>query len=250
MDPYVKREIIRDIRECHGNMRDAERRYDKARARRFYEEIKRLKDMIHSDVPDPFYVQRAEKYRASIQAQYQSYYVPANLLRSVVALAFDEPKKLPPLPRSTQFGEIIAYRLWIVHPSGLLQSVAMTQVIWIPGEPMEGKIINEYAAGQGQGIHAFKNKDDAAKEIFTVRTWDTNVSNPEMIFAVGTVKLWGDVIEHERGYRATRASVNSIDEVISSPPIDPFFRVMELQAPEPREDLISLKEKLIRRYIK
>ena len=31
-------------------------------------------------------------------------------------------------------------------------------------------------------------------------------------YVTGTVDLWGDVFEHERGYRASKAAVRSIDD--------------------------------------
>ena len=33
------------------------------------------------------------------------------------------------------------------------------------------------------------------------------------VLVSGTIKMWGDVIEHERGYRAEFAKVNSIDVI-------------------------------------
>lgn len=39
------------------------------------------------------------------------------------------------------------------------------------------------------------------------------VNEPLPTMAVGTVRLWGEVIEHERGYRAEFAKVHSLDHV-------------------------------------
>jgi hypothetical protein len=33
-------------------------------------------------------------------------------------------------------------------------------------------------------------------------------------FVIGTALLWGDVVEHERGWRASMAKVKSIDSVV------------------------------------
>ena len=34
---------------------------------------------------------------------------------------------------------------------------------------------------------------------------------PLPVFVTGTVDLWGEAYEHERGYRASRAKITSID---------------------------------------
>lgn len=33
-------------------------------------------------------------------------------------------------------------------------------------------------------------------------------------YAISTVQLWGEVVEHERGYRAERAMIRSLDGVV------------------------------------
>jgi len=58
------------------------------------------------------------------------------------------------------------------------------------------------------GVYAFAN-DQYDDDIQTART-DWGIDYPS--FALGTVHLWGEVVEHERGYRASHAAVRSIDE--------------------------------------
>jgi hypothetical protein len=91
-------------------------------------------------------------------------------------------------------GEIIGHRAWRVRDDGLLQSMAVSTV-WAPNEVMEGKP-SDY---NGMGVHAFKTASAALTEY-----WGYEI-------AIGTVLLWGEVIEHELGYRAQFGKVNSID---------------------------------------
>ncbi len=90
-------------------------------------------------------------------------------------------------------GEIIAHRAWRVCDNGLLQSMAV-DTIWAPNEVMEG------SPNLGLGVHAFKTASAAL----------TEYGNQSHV-AIGTVLLWGEVIEHEFGYRAEFGKVNSID---------------------------------------
>jgi hypothetical protein len=71
------------------------------------------------------------------------------------------------------------------------------QRIWLPGEPMEGQPDDH----GGAGVWAFKEAYRAA------------VKSQECFSALGTVWLWGNVIEHAEGYRAEFAEIRSIDHV-------------------------------------
>ena len=67
------------------------------------------------------------------------------------------------------------------------------------------------------GIHAFNSEEDAIKYMQRERKfpvqWQVTFSHikgsaqekPRECFAIGKVSLWGDVIEHEQGYRAQYA---------------------------------------------
>lgn len=93
-------------------------------------------------------------------------------------------------------GEIIAWRAWVVR-NGRLYSMTASSVEWNPNAPMEGD-----AAG-GWGVHAYKNALEPLRDGYIglddSRCW-----------AFGQVALWGDVIEHERGYRAQYARVHAL----------------------------------------
>lgn len=98
-----------------------------------------------------------------------------------------------PLPVSEiRLGEIIAWRGWWGDDSGYLRSFSQ-EVIWPPGEAMEGRVSSEE---HGAGVYAFKTK----KLLFDFMRKET----AGMIW--GSVALWGDVVEHELGWRAQFAA--------------------------------------------
>jgi hypothetical protein len=96
-------------------------------------------------------------------------------------------------------GEVVAYRCWLLR-DGLLHSAAMSKYAWHPGNPAEGdpnKI--------DEGVHGFKSRHRACSYI---ADYDCDGA----VVVSGTVDLWGDVYEHEWGYRASKAAVASIDD--------------------------------------
>src|SRR6185312_14878243 len=107
------------------------------------------------------------------------------------------------------------FRCWRVE-RGLLASVYQPDV-WHPGKPLEGRELGDW---DSRGIHAWK--DAASKHYHEyIRNylnsskadsfwWPVDRSRqPAMV--TGTVFLWGDVVEHERGFRAEFARVRSLD---------------------------------------
>lgn len=125
----------------------------------------------------------------------------------------------PPLRRDAIIaGEIIGYRCWRIE-NGLLRSVYQSD-IWSPNAILEGRELDDW---NERGIHAWKSS--SSKEYHNyVRAYlnseqDTysrilyggapKETKPAML--TGTVFLWGDVVEHERGYRAEYARVRSLD---------------------------------------
>jgi hypothetical protein len=92
-------------------------------------------------------------------------------------------------------GEIVAYRCWRLKVDGLLHSVYQDHICWTPGAIMSGDV------NAGEGVHAFKS-------IILMGQYAGMVDG----CVTGTVYLWGEVHEHERGYRATCAAVRSIDD--------------------------------------
>lgn len=96
-------------------------------------------------------------------------------------------------------GEVVAYRCWVLR-DGLLYSAFRDDFLWPPGEVVEGKPDADF-----EGVHGFKKRWDACSYI------ESYEIGPAVVVS-GTVELWGDVYEHQRGYRASRAEIASIDD--------------------------------------
>jgi len=132
---------------------------------------------------------------------------------------FPEPKPIE--NAGIRAGEIIAPRGWRVK-DGLLRSIYKQQHVWKPGEPMTGDVRHEY------GVHAFKTRSDVQQYFRDTRFNEMilfmeaaaygldrlmEAQFPSVVFAIGTVAMWGEVIEHEYGYRAEFAKVHSIEAI-------------------------------------
>ncbi len=100
-----------------------------------------------------------------------------------------------------EVGEIIAWRAWRIK-DGILTSLVM-DTPWLPNETVEGSIKGYGGYGIPLGIYSFKKASDA---------WNgVQYTTDEEIIVAGQVALWGEVIEHEEGYRAENARVHSLD---------------------------------------
>jgi hypothetical protein len=138
-------------------------------------------------------------------------------------LAMEGQQTKPALKRDgVVAGEIVGYRCWRIE-NGLLRSVYQSDV-WRPGEILEGRELGDW---DSRGIHAWK--DGGSKHYHDyIRSYLNRESDPitmmmmwgrdtqeraEMrpAMVTGTAFLWGDVVEHERGYRAEYARVRSLD---------------------------------------
>lgn len=122
-------------------------------------------------------------------------------------------------------GEIIGHRLWwVVQQDGVpwLRSLAH-HFLWIPGEPVKGNI-REIVASHlvthhnyierkniWGGVYSYPTSGHLSKEI---AFWRGFACGP---LVLGTVKLWGEVVEHKEGYRAEYAKVHSLRAVVSRP---------------------------------
>lgn len=97
-------------------------------------------------------------------------------------------------------GKILAWRNWRYdQDSGLLCGPMLMECLWYPDGPMKSHELP--SAGWGNGFHAYKDR--------------TRASSCSTIYIVGSVLLWGDIVEHQHGYRAEFAEVHSIDWVSS-----------------------------------
>lgn len=98
-------------------------------------------------------------------------------------------------PRVT-LGEIIAWRIWVICGGYLLSP--LQQVRWPPEGLMSGN------PGSGFGVFAFKQRRQAVEEA-------KRMSTQWLPVAYGSVRMWGEVVEHSRGYRAEFARIATVD---------------------------------------
>jgi hypothetical protein len=125
-----------------------------------------------------------------------------------------------------RLGSVTGYRLWRTDGHRLF-SWGVDNNMWLPGVPMigdpdKGSII----FNSKQGVYAFSTYEKLMKEVELrglLSTWRTNLELLDMIPILGTVKMWGRIIEHEFGYRAE------------------FARITALKAAPPRFDLAALR---------
>lgn len=110
-------------------------------------------------------------------------------------MKYEKPK---PVPFENAFGETLAWRVWKVGAFPFLTSTFKTEFIWMPGTV-------EVAEGIGNhnqcGFHAWNNLK--AAHLYCIEV--------DAVCVVGQVKLWGTVIHHEKGYRAEKAKIVSLD---------------------------------------
>ncbi len=101
-------------------------------------------------------------------------------------------------------GEITAYRAWrAIEPTWLrnaddrLHSVYVQDYVWPLGEPARGDV-------RTHGIYSFRDvircRVDYGYALGTAAT---------LLF--GKVKIWGEIVEHEAGYRSEFAKIISLD---------------------------------------
>lgn len=129
-------------------------------------------------------------------------------------------------------GEIIAKRCWWVLGDKLF-SVYMTETEWLPNIPVTGDV------SEGFGVHAFKDTEyvmDYAREALLSATIFDHPSldfdqpmgkkNGHASYLIsGTVALWGQIVEHEHGYRAQYAKILSLDNPSDDVPVDRKLRM-------------------------
>lgn len=150
----------------------------------------------------------------------------------------------PPPPLDIQsaitVGEIEAWRVWRVK-DGALWSMAMT-CKWpvgrlVAGEGWYGGLAfwaTLKLTDHSGGVHAFKERALAETYALDSHVWDLEAARMygklmgdfgfpgaaapvPASYILGRVALWGEVIEHERGYRAEFGKVAALDEVLFGP---------------------------------
>lgn len=111
----------------------------------------------------------------------------------------------PALPQEVKAGEIVGWRAWKVNPDGTYSSMFM-DTVWRTDQVIEGDV-KGFASGTALGVHAWKTQEQA---LAYVRKDFQSCSLP---IVIGTIDLWGTVVEHQEGYRA---SFGQMKEVVAS----------------------------------
>jgi hypothetical protein len=100
-----------------------------------------------------------------------------------------------------EIGEITAWRVWRLGKDGIVYSPIINRPWW-PGEVMRASPHD----GADDGIYASKARPEMRWPPSARASWP---------LAVGSVRLWGVVFEHETGYRAEYARIVSFDDIVS-----------------------------------
>lgn len=117
-----------------------------------------------------------------------------------ISIGESEWQKLPALENGgIRAEDLIGWRIWRVCV-GFLQSYSQG-IIWEPNEPMEGKPGDH----DHVGVWAFREQRRAIEKMLGA------LPIYGIPFVYGSVRLWGDVVEHTDGYRAQYARILSID---------------------------------------
>src|SRR5438046_3517255 len=101
-----------------------------------------------------------------------------------------------------RIGEIIAYRAWrVAHPRWFrsgddrLHSVLMRDYIWHPDEPASGDV-------RTHGIYSFR---------YVIRSNEEYGYRNDGTLVFGKIRIWGEIVEHEAGYRSEFGKIVSLD---------------------------------------
>lgn len=119
--------------------------------------------------------------------------------------------------------DLIGWRIWRVQQNGYLWSFSYDYA-WMPGDVSEG----EPGDHDHAGIWAFKDKRRAFQKAV-----ESGVG-----YVWGSVRLWGHVVEHADGYRASKARIVSLDggtrDITPEMMVDlcRLYRVPEIEVPK------------------
>ena len=123
---------------------------------------------------------------------------PSPFLLSTNMSTFQYPSSAPIKHSGIVAGEVIGWRSWRLKDDGLLYSMT-NETKWEPGQPVSGKT-DEYL-----GVHSWCYEQSLKS--YVDESWFVPL-------ALGTIAMWGEVVEHELGYRAEYARVSAIKAVI------------------------------------
>lgn len=154
----------------------------------------------------------------------------STISRHTIIYTLPEPKPSTIPYAGIRAGELIGHRLWLVLENNQLCSLAH-HFIWEPEAVVIGEVdkpINALSMFRiiWGGTYSFRDDSRIASELMN---WELP-QFPALIsfdllgfrafvvrgIACGTIKCWGEVIEHEHGYRAQYAKLTSIQQVIGA----------------------------------
>lgn len=187
---------------------------------------------------------------------------PAPLGASLVVTATLPPRSSKPAagtePYEIKIGEIIGYRAWRVtrNKAGelLFHSMHMDEVIWpnrmcsdttASTDWLGYKIPMTVRSDPDTGVYAWKTRARALSYARPNLGFD--------VIVVGEVELWGDVVEHEDGYRAQHARIGRFRHIVESE-LDPLgslkrehdiIRDMLLQEMKATGTLSTIRSRLV-----
>lgn len=161
-------------------------------------------------------------------------------------LPFKDPKP-PTVPYAgVRTGEIIGWRYWQVYADPVSDEQVLGSVahyeLWAPGEVKHGDINKSVNSGSVfppsifGGVYSFNNEVLMLAEVRgIIEEFESYLKFPSSILfdsmlihclgiACGTIKCWGEIVEHEHGYRAEYAKINSIDGVYGEVSFDDLRR--------------------------
>lgn len=157
-----------------------------------------------------------------------------------------KPEPLPIPYTGIHSGELTGHRAWFVTDTYELTSLAH-YFVWELGKTIEGNVEEVVFTGAITGIQRFGGvyayssfdllrDDELASAMRNRYIWPTRERKPSarqlsvgdsitlsdyisetvtyLGLAYGTVKLWGETVQHEKGYRASFAKLTSIDGFI------------------------------------
>lgn len=163
--------------------------------------------------PSPFHSNKSQRSAQAYQSAL-SYFTSGML--SVVAEVSKEQIQVMPVEQS--FGELTAFRVWRVTGKPELKS-SYQQTLWPVAQIMKAHILP--AENVQSGLYGWKSVFELAEYSRNIQesarhNWDHERNQPHEVpvLCIGRVHLWGEVIEHERGYRAEFARIISLDDCI------------------------------------
>ena len=120
-----------------------------------------------------------------------------------------------------RIGEIVAYRAWrLFEPrwwwkgDDRLHSVLMQDYVWHPDQPASGDV-------RTHGIYSFRDAIRSREEYpYSLRS--------KWLLLFGKVKVWGEIVEHEGGYRSEFGKIVNYGEPVLLEKFRKIYRVNQV----------------------